>query len=155
MAEQLLLANNVLLYVDTTTPITTPLSEVTIENFVLVACLTDNSFSGSTSVLESASKCAGNFGESIADKITFTYELTGEHLLNAGLDGRLSAEEIQQMWLDKEVAWWAQFDVALNSVTFSLGRIDSYSKANSANSISTFSATITGIGGVGTEFATS
>lgn len=151
MAEQIVLGNEVLLYVDTITPITTAINAVTIANFVLVACLTDNSFSGSTSTLESASKCAGNFGETIADKITGSYDFTGEHLKNAGLDGRLSAEEVQQMWLDKEVAWWAQYDIAQDSVIYSLGRIDSFSKANSANSLSTFSATVTAIGGFGTK----
>lgn len=149
--EQLVLANDVLIYVDTTTPITTAINAVTIEDAVLVACLTDNSFSGTTSTLESQSKCAGGFGETIADKINWTMDFTGEHLKNAGLAGRLSAEEIQQLWLDKTVFWAFQFDIAENSVTYGLARIDSFSKANSANSIATFSATLTGIGGVGTK----
>lgn len=151
MAEQLVLANDVLLYIDETTPITTAINAVTIEDAVLVACLTDNSFAGTTSTLESASKCAGGFGETIADKITWTMDFTGEHLKNTGLAGRLSAEEIQQLWLDKTQFWAFQFDIAENSVTYGVARIDSFNKANSANSIATFSATLTGIGGVGTK----
>lgn len=151
MAEEILLSNDVLLYIDTTTPTTTAIDAVTIEDFVLVACLTDNSFNGTTSTLESASKCAGNFGETIADKITWSMDFTGEHLKNAGLNGRLSAEEIQQLWLDKKTFWAAQYDIAENSVVYGLARIDSFTKTAGANSIATFSATLTGIGGVGTK----
>lgn len=151
MAEQLLNGNDVLLYFDTTTPITTALNAVTPENFDLVACLTDNGFDGTTASLESASKClAGGFSSSIPDKQSWTMSLNGEQLLATGLAGRLSAEEVQQLWIDKETFWALQYDQAKNSVVYGLVYISSFSKANAASAISTFSATLTGVGGVGT-----
>jgi hypothetical protein len=151
MAEEFVNGTDVLLYIDTTTPITTALNAVTTDNAELVACLTDNSFAGDTNTIESAGKCSSGFIESIASKIGWSMDLNSEHLKAAGLAGRLSGEELQQLWLDKTVFWAFQFDANQDSVVYGLGRIDSFSKSNGNDAIATFSATITGIGAVGTK----
>lgn len=148
--EDLLNGTDVLLYFDTTTLVTAAINTLTPASFKLVACLTANGFSGQTDKIESASKCVAGFKTSIADKKSWTMDFTGEHLKAAGLAARLSGEEVQKLWLDSTLFWALQHDQTNNSVVYGVVRIDSFSKANPTGAISTFTATLTGIGGVGT-----
>ena len=146
MAENYLKGTEFLFYVDTTTSATTALNAVTLANAKLVKCLTSNGFSGTTNTIESNSKCAGLWAESIADTAGWTMDFSAEALELQALDTSIDQNALFNLWKNKTVFWGFMYDIASVTLRYGLMRIDSYSDTGAKGSIQEFSGTLTGIG---------
>ena len=151
MAENYLRGNNFLFWIDTVTPTTTVLTDVNIDNTELVACLTDNGFDGTTNVIESASKCAGLWGESIADTSSWTMNVSGEAIAEDGLASRANHNALFKLWRSKTPFWGFMYDIEMETMRYGIVRIDSYSDTAGQGAIQGFSATLTGLGQPGDQ----
>jgi len=136
----------VLLYIDTTTPITTALNAVDNSDAKLVACLTSNGFDGSTSAISATTKCSGSYGESIDGEKSWTMNAEGQSQSLEVADPRISHNKLFKLWRDGTTFWAFMYDAALKTVRYGLARIDSFSDGAPDNDAQTFSITLTGIG---------
>lgn len=138
----------VLLYIDTTTPVTTAGTAVTTANAMLVACLTNNTFDGTTSAISTTSKCSGAFAASIAGEQSWTMGGEGNSVtLDSGETGVIASHNaLFKLWRSGTPFWAFQYDTALDTVRYGVVRIDSDGEAYPDNAQSTFSLSLTGIG---------
>lgn len=144
------------LYVNRVTPITTYGGDIAFPGeFDLVACLTNTGFDGSTDGIDASSMCSGIFKDSIPGQVGWTMSGTGESINITGADGRVSHNDLAEMWKNRTVAWWAIYDTALSSVRYGKGYISAYADANPNNAVKTFTITIQGKGEPFTQVATS
>lgn len=138
----------VLLYIDTTTPIDTPGDEVTTANAILVACLTNNTFDGTTASISTTSKCSGSFASSIAGEKSWTMGGEGNSvILDPSEEGVIASHNaLFKLWRSGDAFWAFQYDTELDTVRYGVVRIDSDGEAYPDNAQSTFSISLTGIG---------
>lgn len=155
MANEFINGRKSLLFVDVVTPVTTPLDEVTPEDFKMVACLTANGFDGTTSAIATTSKCSGSFAESLDGEKGWTMSGEGQAIgLGIG-DTRVNHNALFKLWKAGTAVWWAIMDAdALNAsetVRYGVGRLDSYGDAFPDNDAQTFTISVTGIGEPGDQ----
>lgn len=138
----------VLLYIDTVTPVTTPGDEVTTTNAMLVACLTGNTFDGTTSSISTTSKCSGAFASSIAGEQSWTMGGEGNSVtLDPAEEGVIASHNaLFKLWRDGTHFWAFQYDTTRDTVRYGVVRIDSDGESYPDNAQSTFSLSFTGIG---------
>lgn len=155
MANEFINGRKSLLFLDTVTPITTPLDEVTPENFKMVACLTNNGFDGTTSAIATTSKCSGSFAESLDGEKGWTMSGEGNAIDIEIGDERISHNALFKQWRSGAAAWWAIMDADLLNASatlrYGVGRIDSQGDAFPDNEAQTFTVSITGIGEPGDQ----
>lgn len=142
-----------LLYIDTDTPLNTPIDEVTNVNFRPVVCLTSNGFDGTTSEIDTTSKCSGSWGTSLDGQKGWTLTGEGNAVALTGGEEALKANqnEVFKLWRSGEEFWAAMFDEELISVRYGRARITSYSDSAPNNAVKTFSLTLTGQGEPGDQ----
>lgn len=138
----------VLAYIDTDTPVTTAGTSMTLANFRVMVCLTNNTFDGTTSPIATTSKCSGNWTTSIAGEQSWTMsaDLNSEILSIPDEAIKASHNEMFKLWRAGTEFWMAQYDTALNTVRYGVVRIDGDSEAYANNAQATVSVTFTGIG---------
>ena len=142
-----------ILYVDTTTPITTAGTAVTMANFKPVVCLTSNGFDGTTSPIDSTSKCTPNgFSESIDGVKSWTMSAEGDNYekLVGETSTVVNHNDLHKMWKNGTKAWWMLADQENPedslSIRYGVGRVDGSSWNSPNNDKQTFSNPITGDG---------
>jgi len=151
MANPFINARESLLFLNVTDDIDTPGTEISIENFVAVACLTSVDFNGSTSGISATSKCSeSGFAESVAGEKSWTMSAEGlAQKLEVG-DLRIDHNALYKQWRSGAAAWWMIADRTntATSVTirYGVGRIDTEGDSFPDNAAQTFSTSITGIG---------
>lgn len=140
----------VLLYIDTVTPVTTAGTSVTTANAVLVACLTGNTFDGSTSGIPTTSKCTGSFATSIKGEQSWTMGGEGNAVtLDPAEEGVIKSHNaLFKVWRAGTHFWAFQYDTAKDTVRYGVVRIDSDGESFPDNAQATFSLSFTGIGEV-------
>jgi len=143
----------VLLYIDTTTPITTDIEDVTVEDAVLVACLTSNGFDGTTSAIATTTKCSGGFAESLDGEKGWTMSAEGQAQSLELADPRINHNALFKLWRSGQIFWAFMMDTATPKVTmrYGLARIDSFSDGAPDNEAQTFSISLTGVGQPGDQ----
>jgi len=150
MAEN---ARKSILYVNTALALTTAGTAVTMTGFLPVVCLTNNGFGGTTSPIDSTSKCTPNgFSESIDGVKGWT--MSGEGQAYAKAVGETATvknhNDLMKLWRSGAKAWWMIADQTDGedslTIRYGVGRIDSYSDAFPNNDLQTFSISITGNG---------
>lgn len=144
----------VLLFIDTTTPITTDLDAVTTEDALLVACLTSNGFEGTTSAISTTSKCSGSFAESLDGEKGWTMSAEGQAISLDGVgDTRINHNALFKLWRSGVAFWAFMMDTNATVVTmrYGLARIDSFSDSAPDNEAQTFSISLTGVGQPGDQ----
>lgn len=144
-----------LLYIDTTTPITTDLDEVTTTNAVAVACLTTNGFEGTTSAISATSKCSGGFAESVDGEKSWTMSADGLVIdLDSG-DTRKNYTDLFKLWRSGTPFWAFIMDAtspaSSPAILYGVARIDSFSRSDPDNDAMTFTISLTGIGEPGDQ----
>lgn len=157
MADKFLNGRTVLLYIDTTTPLTTDLDEVTVEDARLVACLTSNGFDGTTSAIATTSKCSGSFAESLDGEKGWTMSAEGQAISLTGVgDTRVNHNELFKLWREGTNFWAFMFDTAGTAgapitMRYGIARIDSFNDGAPDNEAQTFSISLTGVGRPGDQ----
>jgi len=151
MANPFINARPSILFVNTIDPITADGTDLTIENFVAAACLTNVSFDGTTSPISATSKCSdGQFAESVGGEQGWTFGADGLAVPKEVGDLRKNHNDMFKIWRSSAPYWWmiADKNATEDSVTirYGVGRIDSDSDAFPDNEAQTFSISITGIG---------
>lgn len=144
----------VLLFIDTDTPITTALEDVTTEDAKLVACLTSNGFDGTTSAISTTSKCSGSFAESLDGEKGWTMSAEGQAIsLDGPGDERINHNALFKLWRSGTTFWAFMMDTNAQVVTmrYGLARIDSFSDSAPDNEAQTFSISLTGVGQPGDQ----
>ncbi len=138
----------VLLYIDTTTSVSTPGNQVTTADAILVACLTGNTFDGSTSAISTTSKCSGQFASSIGGEQSWTMGGEGNSVtLDPSEVGVIASHNaLFKLWRSGNPFWAFQYDTQLDTVRYGVVRIDSDGESYPDNAQSTFSLSFTGIG---------
>jgi len=142
-------------YIDITTPITTDGEDVEVPgDFQLVACLTDNSFDGTTDDISTTSKCSGLFGDGIAGVRNWTMGANGNAIGIQPGDDRINHNILFDLWKNGTTFWGAQFDAGLDTVRYGLMYIASFNEASPTNGARTFTASFRGKGEVYDQTAT-
>lgn len=150
MANEFYNGKQTLLYVDTTTPITTAYTSVTVANAKLVACLDNNGFTLTGAEIDASSKCAdGNFAESIGGQQSWSMSADGKKIIPTGQEQ--SNNELFKLARDNQYAWWFLYDTAKLSMRYGVGHISSFDETSPNNDLETFSISITGSGIVGDQ----
>jgi hypothetical protein len=149
--ENVLMGTKQVLFVDTVTPITTPYDEVTVENAIMVACLMSTGFAGTTSPIDTSSKCSpDNFAESLGGQQGWTVPINGMAIgLSVG-DTRKNHNALMKLWRGRTVFWGfvMDMDATEDSVTMRYGlmRLDNWTETYPNQDKMTFDGTLTGIG---------
>jgi len=93
--------NEILLYIDTTTAITTPIADVNIPgNFDLVACLTDNGFDASTAAIDTTTKCLPGWSTSIPGVRSATFSASGKSIKAAYVTAdTVGQNQLMALWI--------------------------------------------------------
>lgn len=157
MAKTKLNGREYVLFVDTTTPVTTAITAVTPDNFKMIMCLTSNGFELTTSPIDSTSKCDGGFASSEAGVTGWSMSADGLITILTAPDSTDGFDENQLFELakSKASAWFAIMSVtslgASPRIRYGVGRIDSLSETDPDNETSTFTVSITGIGEPGDQ----
>lgn len=140
-----------ILFVNVTDAVTEAGTDITIDNFVPIVCLTNNSFEGTTSPIDSTSKCSPNgFTESIDGNKSWT--ISGEGLAYAKAVGETvkNHNDLFKLWKAGTAVWWLIADKespeASLTIRYGVGRIDSSSDQFPDNDTQKFNVSITGIG---------
>lgn len=146
---------NTVLFIDTVTPITTELDEVTVENAVMVACLTSNGFNGTTSAISTTTKCSGSFAESLDGEKGWTIDAEGQAIELGVGDLRKNHNALFKLWREGTTFWAFLMDQTSeeDSVTirYGLARIDSFNDSQPDNDAQTFTISLTGVGRPGDQ----
>lgn len=148
------LGNGVLMYVDTTTPITTAGTSISAAdiatNGVLLACLVNNGFDGTTSAIGTASKCSGRFATSIAGEQGWSMSADGNSIsVETGEAATLKSHNaLLKLWRAGTPFWVYMYDTGQKTLRYGVVRIDSHGEAFPTNAQSTFTISLTGIGEV-------
>ena len=145
MANDFQNGRNMLLYIDTITPVDTELTDVTTDNAELVACLTSNGFDATTSAIATTSKCSGSFATSLDGEKGWTISGEGNSIELEDADPRTSNNQLFKLWRDGIVFWAFMYNTTQMTMRYGLARIDSYSDSAPDNAAQTFSISITGI----------
>lgn len=155
MANTFLNGRNVVLFIDTVTPITTALTAVTVDNAVMVACLKSNGFDGTTSAIATTTKCSGSFAESLDGEKGWTLSAEGNAISLAVGDLRQNHNKLFKLWRAGTSFWAFLMDqeTSESSVTIRYGvaRIDSFADSQPDNDAQTFTIKLTGIGKPGDQ----
>lgn len=140
----------VLLYIDDTTSVDTPGDQMTTQNAKLVACLTGNTFDGTTNAIGTTSKCSGSFAASIAGEQSWTMGGEGNSILMSPSEALVIASHnaLFKLWRSGTPFWAFQYDTAQDTMRYGVVRIDSDGESYPDNAQSTFSISMTGIGEV-------
>ena len=151
MANPFINARQSLLFINTVDPVTEEGTDLTIENFVAIACLTSVNFEGTTSGISATSKCSDSqFAESVGGEQGWTMSAEGLAIALEVGDLRANHNALFKRWRTGLPAWFMIADKTntKDSVTirYGVGRIDSESDAFPDNEAQTFSTSITGIG---------
>lgn len=142
------LGNAVLLYIDTTTPVTTAGTAISPASFKLVACLTDNGFDFTTNAITTDSKCSGIYATSIGGTKGWSMAANGNSITLSTLEKVTlqSHNELFKLWKTGAPFWALQYDVSKKTARYGVVRIDSGGDAFPTNAAATFSLSLTGIG---------
>lgn len=142
------LGNEVLLYIDTVTPVDTPIEDIDIADAVLVACLVNNGFDGTNSPISTTSKCSGKFATSIGGEQGWTMTADGNsvHIETGEAATLKSHNALFKLWKSGLPFWAYMYDTALKTVRWGVVRIDSDGEAFPTNAAATFTISLTGIG---------
>lgn len=142
------LGNAVLLYIDTTTPVNTAGTAVTPENFVLVACLNENSVDYTTNAIATDSKCSGIFATSIGGKKGWTMAASGNSIsVETGEQATLKSHNAMfKLWRTGDPFWALQYDVQNKTARYGVVRMDSGNDSFPTDAAATFTVGLTGIG---------
>lgn len=142
------LGNAVLLYIDTTTPVTTAGTAVTPDNFVLVACLNENSVDYTTNAISTDSKCSGIYATSIGGKKGWTMAASGNSVsVDESEEAQLiSHNKLFKLWEAGDSFWALQYDVQNKTARYGVVRIDSGNDSFPTDAAATFTVGLTGIG---------
>lgn len=156
MAKTKINGRKMWLFVDTTTPVTTALTDVTTENFRPVVCLTSNSLDMTISPIETTSKCDDGNASSEAGTAGWTMNADGIIAILTSPDTTaVSAEELFKIIRSKASHFWAIMDVdalgASSLIRYGVGRLDSYNETWPDNESGTFTGAVTGIGAIGDQ----
>lgn len=151
--DQVFNGNLVALYIDDVTPVDTPIAEMTTDNAILVACLTQNVFDGTTSAISTSSKCSGNFASSIAGEQGWTMGGDGNSVnLDPSEEATTASHnKMFKLWRSGLPFWAFQYDEGLGTVRYGVVRMDSTNNTFPNNALSTFTIALTGIGEVGDQ----
>lgn len=154
MANEFLNGTEVLMYIDTETPITTDGEDVEIPgSFRPFICGQDNGFDLSVDQIDTTSKCTGFNKSSIPGEVGWTFNFSGNAV--KGVDGdSISHNEALELAKSRTLFWVAEFNPALDTVRYGVGYFTSYSDANPRNASQTFSVTVQGTGEIFTYPAT-
>ena len=144
------LGNEVLLYIDTVTPVTTAVGSLDITDAVLVACLVNNSFDGTNSPITTTSKCSGKFATSLGGEQGWSMSADGNSInVTTGEAATLKSHNaLFKLWRSGVPFWAYMYDTALKTVRFGVVRIDSNGETFPTNAAATFTISLTGIGEV-------
>lgn len=141
--------NYVQAYIDTVTPIDTPGDEMTLANFRLMVCLTNNTFDLNRASIDTSSKCIdGNVATSLPGQLSWTMsaDINSEVLDAPDKLVKASHNEIFKIARAGTKIWVAQYDVANKTVRYGVAWISSDSEAYPNNAQSTASITFNGDG---------
>jgi len=146
-------ARKSILYVNPALALTTAGTAVTTAGFIPVLCLTNVGFDGTTSPIDSTSKCSPNgFSESI-DGVK-SWSISGEGQAYEKAVGETATvknhNDIWKLWKSGAKAWWMIADQTDSedslTIRYGIGRVDSDSDAFPNNDLQTFNFSITGDG---------
>lgn len=141
------------LYVDRTTSVTADGQTVVIPgDFKLVVCLTQTGIAMSNSQIDTTSFCTGIYTDSIPGKVSGSISGSGQQVLLSGSEfaDMLNHNDLMDMINTQEIAWWALFDSALNTVRYVVGYLTSYEETN-PEGLSTFTLSVVAKGEVFTQ----
>lgn len=143
MARQTILGNDLVIYIDTVTPIASrPVTDV---NYKLIACLTGNGLEVSTADIDTTSKCSGRFTETDSGDVTWSFSGDGNAIDDQG-PSEVSYQELLDLSLSG-VKFWAKIANPTDSIVREgVVRIASYSEDFQRNAAFAFSATFNGSG---------
>lgn len=155
MANTFLNGRNVVLFIDTVTPVTAVLTAVTTANAIMVACLTSNGFDATTSAIATTTKCSGSFAESLDGEKGWTMTAEGQSIgLTVG-DLRKNHNALFKLWRSGTPFWAFLMDQTASedsiTIRYGVARIDSFSDSQPDNDAQTFSISLTGIGQPGDQ----
>lgn len=143
MARSTILGNDILLYIDTVTPLTArPVDD---DDYKLIACLTTNGLDISTTDIDTTSKCSGRFVESDAGDVTWSFSGDGN-----AIDDQGPSEVSYQELIDLSLAgtkFWAKIANPTNGILREgIARISAYTESYERNAPFSFTATFQGSG---------
>lgn len=117
-----------------------------------VACLTSNSIAGAVSVLESNTKCDPNNTVRMADKFSYDISLDGEYIDTTSVGGddtKASHDWIfQKQYGGNPTVDWKLDTGLTDTIYYGTGIITDTNLDQPSDAISTFSATLSGSGGI-------
>lgn len=146
------IGNDVLFYVDTTTPLTTAGTAITAATIatsgVLVACLTENGFDGTTSPIGTSSKCSGRWATSIPGEQGWSMSASGNMInVETGEAATLKSHNaLFKLWRAGTIFWGYMYNTGQKTLRYGQMRIDSDGESFPTNAQSTFTVSLVGIG---------
>ena len=116
-----------------------------------VACITSNSISSAVSVIESNTKCDPGNTVRIADKFSYDISLDGEYVDTTSVGGETTLAShdwlFNQQQTSPTIDWKLDTGLA-DTIYYGTGVITDLNLDQPAEGLSTFSATLSGSGGI-------
>ena len=142
--EETILGQGTLLFIDETTPVTTPAYELAIPgDFTEVICLNDNSFDLSISPIATTNKCTGLWATSLPGEKSGTFGGNGDAVIIEGEDPRYNFDKVAALAAAGTIVWWLQYNDNGTSLRVAPGYISSYNDTSPNLDKQTFSFTVT------------
>lgn len=143
MARSTILGNEILLYIDTVTPLTArPVDD---DDYKLIACIVGNGLNISTADIDTTSKCSGRFTESDSGDVTWSFSGNGNAIDDQG-PSETGYQELIELAL-AGTKFWAKIANLDNTILREgIVRISSYDEDFQRNTPFAFTATLAGSG---------